>query len=124
MKKYTAENFYFDWNSEDLVLDIYYLDRFVISVPYESAVEYFSGFGQAPGLGGAQKVCEGCKFKKFCKRPLAGGPDPDKRKGTFKSLFCGKLSVTVRPSSKIPSEILFGIISGQVIKKLPKRFLK
>ena len=41
MKKYTAENFYFDWNSEDLVLDIYYLDRFVISVPYESAVECF-----------------------------------------------------------------------------------
>ena len=120
MKKYTAENFYFDWNSEDLVLDIYYLDRFVISVPYESAVECFGG----RGLDGAQKVCEGCKFKKFCKRPLTGEPDPDKRKGTFKSLFCGKLSVSVRPSSKIPSEILFGIISGQVIKKLPKRFLK
>ena len=98
------------FDEENMILNLYYSDRLLISIPYEFVPNGY-------------KVCSYCTLHDFCKRPMPGLIDEFGFPGTYKT-FCSKVSELFRPDSKIPGKLLRGITGGHIIKKMPKRFRK
>ena len=87
---------------EDGIVKIYENGSHLISIPFEVKIN----------------PCSNCKVGRlWCTRPMLGSDDIDY---TFKKIVCEKLPIHLRPTS--PGTLLYGIIGGRVIKKLPKRY--
>ena len=96
------------WREDCSTLDLYESNQLLVSIPYELSQRRYI-------------TCATCKFMLYCNTPLFGTRDESISTEIYR-LICATAPPGYRPSSKIPEKLFRGIIRGQIIKKLPKRY--
>ena len=96
------------WREDCSTLDLYESNQLLVSIPYELSQRKYI-------------TCATCKFQFYCNIPLLRTRDEGTSTEIYR-LICDTAPPRYRPSSRIPEKLFRGIIRGQVIKKLPKRY--